>query len=81
MYLPAKKFKAVITNNGSHLVHPTYDSLNKVAYITVWNLESGLVERRLRDEPGICALDVGGSADIIAFTLQSSFLKVWQPFV
>lgn len=72
--------QAKLTDNGSHLVHTNYDEEAKLSYITLWNLKEGKLDRRLRNEPHVCALAVSKQAEKVVFATEDNFLKIWQPF-
>ncbi|XP_071334325.1 uncharacterized protein [Trachinotus anak] len=72
---------AALTHAGSHLVLTSYNHHQRTPHITLWDLEKGMVMRRLRSEAGVCCVAITDSADRVVFGVTgSNSLKVWEPF-
>ncbi|XP_048383603.1 uncharacterized protein LOC125451016 isoform X2 [Stegostoma tigrinum] len=72
---------AALTYNGSYLALSNYNDLEKVSYITLWDLQTGKVKKRLKNEPNVCCIAITGNADRIVFgVMEANRLKVWDPF-
>ncbi|XP_063776767.1 uncharacterized protein LOC134922808 isoform X2 [Pseudophryne corroboree] len=72
---------AALTHNGSFLALSNYCDANKISYVTLWDLQNGLVKKRLKNEPNICCMAITDDADRIVFGVTSgNKLKVWDPF-
>ncbi|XP_040275834.1 uncharacterized protein LOC120991011 [Bufo bufo] len=72
---------AALTYNGSFLALSNYCDADKTSYVTLWDLQNGLVKKRLKNEPNICCVSITDEADRIAFGVSSeNILKVWDPF-
>ncbi|CAN2388681.1 AAA ATPase domain [Pristimantis euphronides] len=72
---------AALTYKGSFLALSNYCDADKTSYVTLWDLQSGLVKKRLKNEPNICCIAITDEADRIVFGVTSgNILKVWDPF-
>ncbi|XP_072262219.1 uncharacterized protein [Pyxicephalus adspersus] len=72
---------AALTYNGSYLALSNYCDAEKISYVTLWDLENGLVKKRLKNEPNICCMGITDTADRIVFGVTSgNKIKVWDPF-
>ncbi|XP_069796593.1 uncharacterized protein [Narcine bancroftii] len=72
---------AALTNSGSYLVLSNYNEVEKVSYVTLWDLSAGKVRKRLKNEPNVCCIAITNTADRIVFGVaEVSRLKVWDPF-
>ncbi|XP_019639552.1 PREDICTED: uncharacterized protein LOC109481422 isoform X1 [Branchiostoma belcheri] len=71
---------AAMTVNGSHLAHANYDEISKSSYITVWDLQSGKVRKRLKNEPNVCCIGITENAERVIFGTEMNVLKIWCPF-
>ncbi|XP_049924061.1 uncharacterized protein LOC126404723 [Epinephelus moara] len=72
---------AAITYTGSHLVLTSYNQEQRTPYITLWDLHTGTVRKRLSSEGGVCCVAITDSADRVVFgATGSNRLKVWDPF-
>ncbi|XP_075046129.1 uncharacterized protein LOC142106687 [Mixophyes fleayi] len=72
---------AALTYKGSFLALSNYCDANKISYVTLWDLQNGMVKKRLKNEPNICCMAITGAADRIVFGVTSgNKLKVWDPF-
>ncbi|XP_069832667.1 uncharacterized protein [Dendropsophus ebraccatus] len=72
---------AALTYNGSFLALSNYCDAEKTSYVTLWDLQNGLVKKRLKNEPNICCMAITDEADRIVFGVMSgNIIKVWDPF-
>ncbi|XP_056416173.1 uncharacterized protein LOC130357501 [Hyla sarda] len=72
---------AALTYNGSFLALSNYCDADKISYVTLWDLQNGLVKKRLKNEPNICCMAITDEADRIVFGVTSgNIIKVWDPF-
>ncbi|XP_072025934.1 LOW QUALITY PROTEIN: uncharacterized protein [Amphiura filiformis] len=71
-------YNAAMTPTGSHLVNVNYDDYEKFSYITLWDLQSGYVKKRLRNEPNVCCIGLNSSATRVFFGNERNVLKVWD---
>ncbi|XP_041042816.1 uncharacterized protein LOC121277430 [Carcharodon carcharias] len=72
---------AALTYSGSYLVLSNYNDIEKVSYVTLWDLQTGKVRKRLKNEPNICCIAITSTADRIVFgVVKANRLKVWDPF-
>uniref|UniRef100_A0A6J0UD75 Uncharacterized protein isoform X1 n=4 Tax=Pogona vitticeps TaxID=103695 RepID=A0A6J0UD75_9SAUR len=72
---------ADLTYNGHYLVLPNYNENENVSYVTLWDLATGKVRKRLKNEPNVCctAISADGSRIIFGVMLENR-LKLWDPF-
>ncbi|KAJ7326778.1 hypothetical protein JRQ81_016537 [Phrynocephalus forsythii] len=72
---------AALTYNGHYLVLPNYSEDKNVSYVTLWDLSTGKVRKRLKNEPNVCctAISAIGSRIIFGVMLENR-LKLWDPF-
>ncbi|KAM4706599.1 uncharacterized protein O3C94_015328 [Discoglossus pictus] len=72
---------AALNYHGSFLVLSNYCDDEKTSYVTLWDLQQGLVKKRLRNEPNVCCMAITDEADRIVFGVTlGNKLKVWDPF-
>ncbi|XP_038661641.1 NACHT and WD repeat domain-containing protein 2-like [Scyliorhinus canicula] len=72
---------AALTYSGSYLVLSNYNDTEKVCYVTLWDLQTGKVRKRLKNEPNVCCIAITSTADRIVFgVVKANRLKVWDPF-
>ncbi|XP_077135681.1 uncharacterized protein LOC143793014 [Ranitomeya variabilis] len=72
---------AALTYNGSFLVLSNYCDAEKTSYVTLWDLQNGLVKKRLKNEPNICCMAITDEADRVVFGVMSeNIIRVWDPF-
>ncbi|XP_076821658.1 uncharacterized protein LOC143468371 isoform X1 [Clavelina lepadiformis] len=71
--------QAQVTSRGCHLVHTNYDDDAKLSYLTVWSLRQGLVVRRMKNEPLVCALTTSDHASKVVYATEDNYLKIWEP--
>ncbi|KAK0131674.1 NACHT domain- and WD repeat-containing protein 1 [Merluccius polli] len=72
---------AALTPAGGHLVLSNYSRTQRAAYLTLWDLRTGTVRKRLRNQPGVCCVALTDDASRVAFGVtESNKLKVWDPF-
>ncbi|XP_071956907.1 uncharacterized protein [Antedon mediterranea] len=71
-------YNASITSKGTHLVHANYDDLEKVSYVTLWDLETGQVKKRLKNEPNVCCIGLNDLANRVLFGNDKNILKIWD---
>ncbi|XP_076828927.1 uncharacterized protein LOC143475082 isoform X3 [Brachyhypopomus gauderio] len=72
---------AALTHSGSHLVICNYSDAQHSPYLTLWDTQHGRVQRRLKNESGICCVAITNDASRIAFGIaERNKLKVWDPF-
>ncbi|XP_075695609.1 uncharacterized protein LOC142661658 [Rhinoderma darwinii] len=71
---------AALTYDGSFLALSNYCDVTKTSYLTLWDLQNGLVKKRLKNEPNICCMAITDEADRIVFGNSGNMLKVWDPF-
>ncbi|KAB5579452.1 hypothetical protein PHYPO_G00195220 [Pangasianodon hypophthalmus] len=72
---------AALTHSGRHLVISNYSEAQRSPYLTLWDTQHGRVQKRLKNEPGICCVAITDDASRIAFGIANcNKLKVWEPF-
>ncbi|KAK3567409.1 hypothetical protein QTP86_019864 [Hemibagrus guttatus] len=72
---------AALTHSGKHLIISNYSEAQRSPYLTLWDTQNGRVQKRLKNEPGICCVAITDDASRIAFGIaMSNKLKVWEPF-
>ncbi|XP_078535057.1 uncharacterized protein LOC144821717 [Lissotriton helveticus] len=72
---------AALTYTGSYLALSNYSDDDKISYVTLWDLESGMVKKRLKKEPNVCCMAITDDASRIVFGIMMiNKLKVWDPF-
>ncbi|XP_066429582.1 uncharacterized protein [Eleutherodactylus coqui] len=72
---------ASLTYSGSFLALSNYCDTDKTSYVTLWDLQNGLVKKRLKNEPNICCMAITDEADRVVFGVTSrNIIKVWDPF-
>ncbi|KAL0970488.1 hypothetical protein UPYG_G00242740 [Umbra pygmaea] len=72
---------AALTHTGGHLVLANYNQAQRISYLTVWELQTGAVRKRLKNEPDVCCVAVTDDASRVAFGVMGcNKLKVWDPF-
>ncbi|KAF4089359.1 hypothetical protein AMELA_G00065260 [Ameiurus melas] len=72
---------AALTHSGRHLVVSNYNETQRIPYLTLWDTQHGKVQKRLKNEPGICCVAITDDASRIAFGIaKGNKLKVWEPF-
>ncbi|XP_053556225.1 uncharacterized protein LOC128647464 [Bombina bombina] len=72
---------AALNYNGTFLVLSNYCDAEKISYVTLWDLQYGLVKKRLKNEPNVCCMAITDEADRIVFGVTiGNKLKVWDPF-
>ncbi|XP_078252929.1 uncharacterized protein LOC144592274 [Rhinoraja longicauda] len=72
---------AALTDSGRHLVLSNYNDEDKASYVTLWDLCTGKVRKRLKNEPNVCCIAMTDSADRIVFGIaEANRVKVWDPF-
>ncbi|KAH0616128.1 hypothetical protein JD844_027012 [Phrynosoma platyrhinos] len=72
---------AALTYDGHYLVVCNYNEEEKISYVTLWNLATGKVRKRLKKEPNVCctAITDDGSRIIFGVMLENK-IKLWDPF-
>ncbi|XP_070531570.1 uncharacterized protein [Ptychodera flava] len=70
---------AAMTPTGSSLVHANYDDWDKVSYVTLWDLKTGQVRKRIKNEPNICCMAISADASRVVFGNDKNMVKVWDP--
>ncbi|XP_017574350.1 uncharacterized protein LOC108440128 [Pygocentrus nattereri] len=72
---------AALTHSGGHLVISNYSETQRSPYLTLWNTQHGRIQKRLKNQPGICCVAITSDASRIAFGIaKCNKLKVWEPF-
>ncbi|XP_048366186.1 uncharacterized protein LOC125440412 isoform X2 [Sphaerodactylus townsendi] len=72
---------AAITYDGLYLVLTNYSEEEKISYVTLWNLKSGKVQKRLQNEPNVCCIAITDDASRIIFgVMVENRIKIWDPF-
>ncbi|XP_069487576.1 uncharacterized protein [Ambystoma mexicanum] len=72
---------AALTYTGSYLALSNYSDDEKISYITLWDLGTGTVKKKLKKEPNVCCMAITDDASRIVFGITvGSKLKVWDPF-
>ncbi|XP_033099219.1 uncharacterized protein LOC117102881 isoform X2 [Anneissia japonica] len=71
-------YHSSMTSKGTHLVHANYDDQEKVSYITLWDLDTGKVKKRLKNEPNVCCIGLNDLADRVLFGNDKNILKIWD---
>ncbi|KAM4053505.1 uncharacterized protein ACNLHF_006156 isoform 2-T2 [Anomaloglossus baeobatrachus] len=72
---------AALTYNGSFLALSNYCDAEKTSYVTLWDLQNGLVKKRLKNEPNICCMAITDNADRVVFgVISGNIIRVWDPF-
>ncbi|XP_066538071.1 uncharacterized protein si:ch211-212k18.6 isoform X2 [Hoplias malabaricus] len=72
---------AALTHSGGHLLISNYSEAQRSPYITLWDTQKGKIQKRLKNEPGVCCLAITNNANRVAFGIANlNKLKVWEPF-
>nr|XP_056711044.1 uncharacterized protein LOC130482358 [Euleptes europaea] len=72
---------AALTYDGLYLVLTNYSEEEKVSYVTLWNLKTGKVQKRLKNEPNVCCIAITDDASRIIFgVMMENRIKIWDPF-
>ncbi|XP_069055414.1 uncharacterized protein [Pleurodeles waltl] len=72
---------AALTYTASYLALSNYSDDDKISYVTLWDLQSGTVKKRLKKEPNVCCMAITDDASRIVFGIMLiNKLKVWDPF-
>ncbi|XP_053314279.1 uncharacterized protein LOC128480573 [Spea bombifrons] len=72
---------AALTYDGSFLILSNYCDAEKISYVTLWDLQNGLVKKRLKNEPNVACMALTDDANRIVFGVTlGNKLKVWDPF-
>ncbi|TSK82214.1 NACHT domain- and WD repeat-containing protein 1 [Bagarius yarrelli] len=72
---------AALTHSGTHLIISNYSEAQRAPYLTLWETQNGRVQKRLKNEPGICCVAITDDASRVVFGIgTSNKLKVWEPF-
>ncbi|XP_062991183.1 uncharacterized protein LOC134404425 [Elgaria multicarinata webbii] len=72
---------AALTYNGHYLVLSNYSEEEKVSYVTLWNLATGKIRKRLKNEPNVCCTAITADASRIIFgEMMENRIKIWDPF-
>ncbi|XP_077986889.1 uncharacterized protein LOC144441205 isoform X2 [Glandiceps talaboti] len=72
-------YNAAMTPTGSSLVHANYDDWDKVSYVTLWDLKTGQVRKRVKNEPNVCCIAISRDANRVVFGNEKNIIKVWDP--
>ncbi|XP_044305819.1 uncharacterized protein LOC123033310 isoform X1 [Varanus komodoensis] len=73
---------AALTYNGHYLVLSNYTEVEKVNYLTLWNLTTGKIRKRLKNEPNVCCTAITADASRIIFgVMMENRIKIWDPFM
>ncbi|XP_030018609.1 uncharacterized protein LOC115438877 [Sphaeramia orbicularis] len=72
---------AALTHSGSHLVLTSYNQDEHTPTVTLWDLHKGTVDKKLKNEPGVCCVSLSDDASRVVFGVTgSNKLNVWEPF-
>ncbi|XP_053110680.1 uncharacterized protein LOC128326880 isoform X3 [Hemicordylus capensis] len=72
---------ASLTYSGHYLVLSNYSEEEKISYVTLWNLATGKVRKRLKNEPNVCCTAITADAGRIIFgVMLENKIKIWDPF-
>ncbi|XP_033638665.1 NACHT domain- and WD repeat-containing protein 1-like isoform X1 [Asterias rubens] len=71
-------FNSALTHTGSFLAHANYDDCAKCSYVTLWDLQSGQVRKRIKNEPNVCCVGINSDATRVFFGKESNILKIWD---
>ncbi|XP_015201323.2 uncharacterized protein [Lepisosteus oculatus] len=72
---------AALTYSGSYLAISNYSDTEKTSYVTLWDLQTGKVRKRLKNEPRVGCLAVTDDASRLVFgVMEANKVKVWDPF-
>ncbi|KAG7330095.1 hypothetical protein KOW79_006317 [Hemibagrus wyckioides] len=63
---------AALTYSGKHLIISNYSEAQRSPYLTLWDTQNGRVQKRLKNEPGICCVAITDDASRIAFGIAVS---------
>lgn len=70
---------AALDRTGSRLVHATYDEIEKVSYVTLWDTETGEVRKKLHNETDVLAIAITDDGSRVIFGKANKELKIWDP--
>ncbi|ESO83266.1 hypothetical protein LOTGIDRAFT_236714 [Lottia gigantea] len=70
---------AALTYDGDHLVHANYDEESKISYVTLWDLTTGEVKRRLKNESDVCSIGITDNANRVVIGKSPNELHIWDP--
>ena len=70
---------SALSSDGKYLIHTNYCDEIKRSFVTLWNLQSGVIKRRLRDETEVCAITINDTASVAVFLKDKCNIHVWKP--
>ncbi|XP_033751620.1 uncharacterized protein LOC117335608 isoform X2 [Pecten maximus] len=70
---------AALTPDGSFLVLPNYDEEKKTSYVTMWDCNTGLIKKRLKNESNVMALAILDDGSRIIIGRDKNELHIWDP--
>ncbi|KAK9398964.1 NACHT domain- and WD repeat-containing protein 1-like [Crotalus adamanteus] len=74
-------YNATLTYTGHYLVLSNYSEEEKISYVTLWNLITGKVRKRLKNEPNVCCTAITADGSRIIFgVMVDNLIKIWDPF-
>ncbi|XP_026522963.1 uncharacterized protein LOC113411866 isoform X1 [Notechis scutatus] len=74
-------YNATLTYTGHYLVLSNYSEEEKISYVTLWNLITGKVRKRLKNEPNVCCTAITADGSRIVFgVMVDNLIKIWDPF-
>ncbi|XP_058048768.1 uncharacterized protein LOC131203005 isoform X3 [Ahaetulla prasina] len=74
-------YNATLTYTGHYLVLSNYNEEEKISYVTLWNLITGKVRKRLKNEPNVCCTAITADGSRIIFgVMVDNLIKIWDPF-
>ncbi|XP_034298711.1 RWD domain-containing protein 4 isoform X1 [Pantherophis guttatus] len=74
-------YNATLTYTGHYLVLSNYNEEEKISYVTLWNLITGKVRKRLKNEPNVCCTAISADGSRIIFgVMVDNLIKIWDPF-
>ncbi|XP_022094961.1 uncharacterized protein LOC110981600 isoform X2 [Acanthaster planci] len=71
-------YNAALTPTGSFLAHANYDDRAKCSYVTLWDLQTGQVRKRIKNEANVCCVGINKNATRVLFGKEGGSLKVWD---
>ncbi|KAM6439908.1 uncharacterized protein PHA67_022331 [Liasis olivaceus] len=74
-------YNATLTYTGHYLVLSNYSEEEKISYVTLWNLITGKIRKRLKNEPNVCCTAITADGSRIIFgVMVDNLIKIWDPF-
>ncbi|ETE71412.1 NACHT and WD repeat domain-containing protein 1, partial [Ophiophagus hannah] len=71
-------YNATLTYTGHYLVLSNYSEEEKISYVTLWNLITGKVRKRLKNEPNVCCTAITADGSRIIFGHKHKLMQGYE---